>query len=251
MNHSIQVVCVQGKIPSPQESYYRPGVFFESVRKHGYEPVVLGTNPGEFRGLGSKAKLLKKALHDGTVTADIVIFSDVFDICFAASPADVAQEFLNIVYITPSNPCIIWNAEKACFPDDGRSQRYPCIQSPWKYLNSGFSVGWANGYRKFYSMHDPDLILDDHQNEKGEYVCDNDQRHAMDAFLDGDLSMSLDTKCRICQSLYLSTVDEFDLSGERIQNRVTDSYPLVLHGNGNSKDVGGIYEMMIRKLGYQ
>lgn len=252
MNHldlSIQVITVMGKVPSPSEFFYRPDVMIESCQRFGYTPVILGQNPGEFRGLGSKAKLLKRALADGTVTASHILFVDAFDILFMASPLDCVMEFLSIQQVSPAIPSILWASEKACFPDEGRSERHPKISSAWRYLNSGFSIGESDGFRKFYSEFDPDLILDDHQDSLGNWVHDNDQRHAMDAFLDGSLSMELDYDCRIHQSLFQCSAEEFDFSETRIRNKATGTYPMVAHANGDAKS-NGIFNLFLRHHGY-
>lgn len=247
---SIQVIAVMGKIPSEREWFYRPDVMLESCQKFGYTPVILGQKEGEFRGLGSKAKLLKRALHDGAVTASHILFVDAFDICFLDSPYNCVKEFLDIQAITPSNPSILWASEKACFPDDGRLERHPKSHSAWRFLNSGFSIGESEGFRKFYQEFDPDLILDDHQDALGNWVHDNDQRHAMDAFLNGSLSMSLDYDCRIHQSLFQTTPEEFDFSGEKIKNVALGTYPMVAHANGDAKS-NGIFNLFLKHQGYR
>lgn len=247
---NIQVICCQGKIPSPAEFYYRPDVMIESCQKFGFTPIILGTKEGDWKGLGSKAKLMKRALYDGTITSDYVIFCDIFDILFVRSPADIVEQFLVTQQTSPAMPSIIWNGETACFPDEGRAERHPKTNSRFRYLNSGFSVGEVEGFKKFYAESDPDLILDDHQDSQGVWRFDHDQRHALDYFLDGSLSMMLDTECKICQSLFQTTPEEFDFSGEYVRNIALDSTPMTIHANGNSKD-NGMFNLFLRHYGYR
>ena len=248
---SIQVVTVMGKKPDPvKEWYYRPELMIRSCQKFGYTPVILGQKEGEYRGLGSKAKLLKKALHDGTITASHILFVDAFDIVFGASPLDVVNEFLAMQAVIPAHPSIIWSSERACFSDASLAPLHPPCKSSFKYLNSGFSVGESGGFRKFYAEFDPDEMIDDYQDAQGTWHFMDDQNHAMVAFLKGSLSMALDTNCRICQNYCDVLPEEIEISDKGIRNIETDTYPLIHHFNGPSKS-GPMVDPILKRLGYQ
>lgn len=208
------------------------------MRRYGTEPIILGTKEGEWGGLGSKCKLLKKALLDGTLTAEYIIVTDSFDVIFHASPEDIVREFKATRVLIPSNPSIIWNAETACFSDAALAPLHPKVSSRFQYLNSGFGLGTRAGFIKAFEECDPDVTLkDDYQDEKGAWHHDNDQDWWMRRFLFGQLSMALDTNCRICQTFHDVTREEFDFTGDRIKNISTGTYPLVMHLNGSGKQL--------------
>lgn len=236
MSDSIQLVTFIGRIPRPEEPWYFLEKSLASMRRYGTEPIILGSKEGEWGGLGSKCKLLKKAILSGQLNADYLIVTDSFDVIFHASPEEIVEEFKNIQHLTPSQPSIVFNGEKSCFSDPSLAEHHPKCSSPFRFLNSGFLLGERTGFIKAFEECDPDETLkDDHQDENGKWHHDNDQDWWMRRYLFGDLSMAVDTECRIVQSFHDVTRDEFDFSGHRIKNLVTDSHPLVYHLNGSGK----------------
>jgi hypothetical protein len=231
---SIQIVTFMGKVPAPHETYYRPEKMFASVRKYGYEPVVLGVN--EWGGLGSKVKLLKKAIDSGVLHADHLILTDSFDVVFADSPDRIVDRFLGMQFESPARPSIIWNSERSCFSDASLAPKHPYCRSSFKYLNSGFGVGEIQGFRKVFEELDPELIQDDHTEPDGTRHEENDQDWWMRRFLFGSLSISLDTDTHICAALHSVEEHELDFAGEKIRVIENDTYPLVWHFNGDAKN---------------
>lgn len=235
IERNIQVVTFMGKTPAPHETYYRPEKLFASIRKFGFEPVVLGTQSGEWGGLGSKVKLLKRAIETGVLTCDYLILTDSFDVVFAASPAEIVEKFLDIQALSPAKPSILWNSEKSCFSDASLADKHPPTKSSFKYLNSGFCVGELEGFKAAFRECDPDQILDDHTKPDGSRHEDNDQDWWMRRFLFGSLSMELDTETQICVALHEVHPHELDFSGEKIIVNENGNSPLAYHFNGTGK----------------
>lgn len=245
---SIQVITWMGRVPDPVlEPYYFPQITFASIRKFGYEPVVLGE--GQFRGLGSKVKTLKAAINSGLVEADYILMTDSFDVIFDASPVQIVEEFRNIQAISPSCPSVLWNAEKSCFPRLSDAEKYPVCPTSYKYLNSGWGIAELAALKKVFSEEDPDLIRDDYQDSSGNWITDDDQRWWTDRFFHGTISIALDTETRICNALHNVNREDLDFSGEKIRNIETGNYPLVWHLNGNGKN-SNYRDELFKKLGH-
>lgn len=245
---SIQVVTWMGRTPDPiKEPYYFPQIFFHSVRKFGYEPIVLGQ--GEWGGLGSKVKTLKKAISEGLVNADYVILTDSFDVVFNNSPEEIVKTFQGMQMLDSAKPSIYWNAEKACFPRPDWAERYPQIPSSFKYLNSGWGLAELTGLKKVFEEEDPDKILDDHHDANGKPVYDDDQRWWSQRFLEGSVSIGLDYSTQLCVALHDVMAEEIEIKHHRPVIKETGNSPHVWHFNGNAKNSDWKDELL-KNLGY-
>lgn len=225
------VVTVANKAPT--EPYYTYHQFFASLRRYGVDPLVLGMGPGEYQGLASKPRLLKRALESGQVKGEWMIFCDCFDVVFAAPPVKIA-ETARAAY----GNCIVWNAERNCFPDASLASQHPETTRSFRYLNSGFAVGPVADFLKLLRWMDADNLPVDHQDSEGRWTHPNDQDYFMRAFLFSGIEMKLDSECRVCQALCGVAVDEMEISKGRITNKETGSSPLAWHWNGPAKTAG-------------
>lgn len=243
---SVEVVTVMNRWPDPvRESYYKPGVFFKSLERFGVKPTVLGLNE-EWGGLMTKPRRLRQWLRDGKATADVLICCDAFDVVFVASPDEVGQEYARI-WGEPVWAPIVFNAEKGIFPRGELKSRFDKIagdeKSPWKYLNSGFYIGPPSRVLALLDSMWLDDISNDHKGTNaldggaGTHVNPNDQGWYQTIFCAQTVPMELDYDAHVCQTLSACTIEEFHLMAGRVQNIVTGTYPLVLHCNGNSKDL--------------
>ncbi len=128
MSSSLSIIAVADKVPTHDYLVRGFSAFLRSSKRYGYEPIILGM--GEpWRGLGSKPKLLKKAIEDGTITTDRIIFADAYDVWFATSPDEINAEYEFF-------DCdIVWNAEKNCFPDASLAESFVDHGTSFRYLN--------------------------------------------------------------------------------------------------------------------
>lgn len=237
----MKVVTVANK--RPVEAYYLYGEFLESLKRHGHEPLILGTGPGEYGGLGSKPRLLKQAIDAGRITDERIIFCDSFDVVFGAAPelaVDIAEEFFD--------GKIVFNAERACFPDESLAAKHPQCRSSFRFLNSGFAVGRTSDFYTMLDWMKADEIPNDSRNADGSGCHPNDQLFFQHAFLSGELPIALDTTVIICQTLCGVTDRDLDFSGPEIENRETGGWPAVWHFNGPAK-TNGLADPILRKLG--
>ena len=228
----MKVVTVSNKVPTAP--YYCWEAFHESLRRFGFNPIVLGMGE-HYGGLMTRPRKAREWLR-ANLSDEIVIICDSWDIVFARDPRQIENEFLNIRYRhSKENPIkLVWNAEKTFFPED-HTLDFPECGTPYRYLNSGFAVGPANAHLELLEALNLDSIPDDHINEKGEQINPFEQPLVQAAFCKQVIPMLLDTDVRICQCLHAVTPEELDFTGERIQNTITKSFPMVFHMNGQKE----------------
>ncbi len=123
---------------------------------------------------------------------------------------------------------------------------FPECKTSYRYLNSGFSVGFVEDYVRLLENMHLEQIPDDYVAENGDRIGPNDQLYYQQQFLAQPVTMALDSHCEIAQTLHGVGPDELDFSGERIRNVETGSYPLVFHANG-AKEVWK--DKILEKLG--
>lgn len=220
-----EVVCVSSRIPT--EPYYHYDVYLESLRRFAEVPTVLGERD-QWRGLMTKPYLLREWLRAKKNRSDRLIVTDAWDILFAAHPhglGDRCQEFYG--------DAIVFNGEKSCWPQTELAGFFPDDGSPWRFLNSGFMCGPAATILMLLECMDIESIGFDPPG--GPYPNDQGEYQRLFAERPG-IPMVVDSQCRIAQTLSACTLDEFDFSGERIQNKLTRTFPGVFHCNGDAKE---------------
>lgn len=230
---SIQIVTCMGRKPKPEENYYILDKFLMSCAKFGFTPTILGESPGEFNGLLSKAKLLKRAIESGKITADHIIFTDAFDVVFAADPHKIIEKFQEWRQTAPFSCGIIWNAERACFPNPSLAEAHPKCTSSFKYLNSGWGCGETAEFLRVLQDSNPEELPDDHRQADGSMHHSCDQTYWQNRMIFGEIPIGLDTDAELCWAMCGVSLDEIGFEPEgKIKNLETGSIPFVLHFNG-------------------
>lgn len=232
------VICADKRPAAP---YYLWDELLASLRRFGHEPLILGWGE-RWAGLGAKPRLLKQAIESGRITDEWIVFADAFDVVFATPPeliAELSTEFFD--------GQIVFNAERACFPDASLAEKHPPSRTSYRFLNSGFSVGRTEDYLTALKWMKADEIPDDSRNPDGSANHPNDQNNWMQAFVSGELPIALDTPVAICQTLCGVKPEELNFDGEFIENRETGGWPCAFHANGPAKD-SGIMDPILRKL---
>lgn len=234
-----QIVTVANKIPT--QSYYTFHEHFRSLK--GEVPLVLGVNAGEYGGLGSKPRLLFKAIKENKIKADHIIFCDCFDLVFAVEPKQLFLKYLQF-----ASPFVI-SAEKNCFPADTKDDYDKLgedFDSPYKYLNSGMIVSETKAMLAVLESMDAKNIPNDYWDGQ-KMVNPNDQEYYQKEFIKQPVPMVLDRYQILCNTLHDVTADELDFEGERIFNKTTKTFPCSFHLNGGAK-TGGLREPILEKL---
>ena len=215
----------------PLESYYTFDEFFKSL--NGEQPLILGTNPGEYGGLGSKVRLLYHAIKNNEIKESHLILCDCFDLVYAVPPKTLFLKYLQF-----ASPFVI-SAEKNCFPADTRDEYDKLLEdfdSPYKYLNSGMIVAEVPAMLAVLESMDAKNIPNDYwSEEKNCMINPNDQEYYQHEFLKQPVPMTLDRYQILCNTLHSVELDELDMTGERILNKVTKTFPCSFHLNGGAK----------------
>jgi hypothetical protein len=234
---SLQVVAVANGYP--KEPYLQRGyeAFLKSARKFDFDPVILGWGQ-PWRGLGSKPKLLRKAMLDGTVHSEHIIFADAYDVFFASDP----RQILNLFDDFPPAE-IVWNAERNCFPRADWADHHPPAQSSFKFFNSGLSVGKRQAYLDIFNQMDVDNRPYDFQRQDGSWHHENDQGWLMEKFLFGQCGdhepvMKLDTGCRMFLNMVMVEPDDMQIGEGMAVCKETETQPLAFHFAGGAKTAG-------------
>jgi hypothetical protein len=205
----------------------------------------LGVNPGEYGGLGSKPRLLYKAIKEKQIETKYIIFCDCFDIVLAVHPDELFDNYLSY-----KSPFVI-SAEKNCFPDTLKAEYdalLPEENSPYKYLNSGMICAETEAMLKVLKDIDAPNIKNDYWDEEKQCrINPNDQEYYQQSFLRQPVPMQLDYIQIICNTLHSVELEELDFTGERIYNTVTDTYPCSFHLNGGAK-TGPCREPILKHL---
>lgn len=226
----------------PTEPYYCLDAFIKSLGDN--VALVLGTHPGEYLGLGSKPKLLYKAIKEELVPEPYFIFTDCFDLVFQGNPSRAIDEFKKI----EDDYDLVISAERNCFPADLKEQ-YDSLntKTSFKYLNSGFIVGKTRALLLALEAMDLDNVPDDYRREDGSMCHINDQELWQYLFLKQPVKIKLDSETIFGNALHSMSIEDLDFSGELIKNVETGNYPYSLHMNGSAK-TDGLREPILKHL---
>jgi len=226
-----QVVTISSRVPDPvKESYYHLDVFKKSASEHGIEPHFL--NEGPWGGLISKPKHLLKYLEREGSKFGIICSLDAWDTLLVSSLDAIVAKFKGI------DAPIVFNAERCCFPRTDLAEKHPVALSPYRYLNSGFILGYTEAVIEMLREMNLGSIPDDHVMPDGKKWEPNDQGYFMEWYINHQQKAALDSQAFICQTLHDAGPDEFEQMpgyANRIMSRVTGNFPAVFHGNGNGK----------------
>lgn len=228
---SYRIVTISNR--EPQQEYYTYKHLHKSAR--GQDILVLGQNLGEYTGLSDKPRILHKAISDGLIKEDIVLFIDAWDVVFATEPKEAVLRFIS------RNVDVIIGAEKNCFPGNFKKEYDRWAEgynSSYKYLNSGVILAKRDALMEILEAMDaPNLPVDYHDGRTGRNFHFNDQAYYMDLALRQPVDIELDRSCWIAQNMQDVAEGEIEFCDDgRIKNIETGEKPSIVHWNGSSKD---------------
>lgn len=234
---SVITVCTH----SPSEPYYCLPQFFKSCRDE--QPILLDKSFAPYTGLGSKPKMLYKAIKEKKLNTKYFIFCDCFDLVFTFGPHALLWDF-DARFDSP----IVFSSEKNCFPEDLKSDydQLPATSS-YKYLNSGMIVGETDAMLTILEAMDLSNVPDDYRMENGNMYHVNDQFLYQQIFLKQPVKMKLDYWQLLCNTLHGVKPEELQFGSDGIRNVETGIYPFSFHLNGSSK-TDGLREPILKHL---
>lgn len=226
----------------PQESYFCLNEYFKSTNN---EPVLLlDTGFHSYTGLGSKPKMLYKAIKEKAINTYYTLFTDCFDFVFSKNPSNLMCQFFNRF----GAPLVI-SSEKNCFPDTLRNE-YDALNPPtsYAYLNSGMIAGETEALLACLEAMDLKNVPEDYRMENGQNFHVNDQELWQQLFLKQPVNIALDYQQILCNTLHSVKLEDLDFNGEQIKNIETGEYPASFHLNGSAK-TDGLRNPILQKLG--
>jgi hypothetical protein len=225
---SVEVVTVSSRVPT--ESYYRYETCLKSLNRIGVIPTVLGMDEPWF-GLVTKLWRVRDWLRRGRNRSECILMVDSWDVIFARRPDEIAAECERLF---PGR--IVYNAEKACWPDVELIGRFPECGSAWRFPNTGVMYARANDFRLLLESLDLEGVGIDYQREGGTWHHKDDARCVYAAYLSGVVPWAWDTGCEVFQSFSDCKMEEFELVEGGVKNRATGTVPGILHFNGGAKN---------------
>jgi hypothetical protein len=237
-NYTIVTICNR----TPIENYYCLEQWKQSVAGTNY--MMIQSVGSLYQGLCDKPKFVYRAIKQGFINTEFIIFCDSWDLVFATTPEEIIERFLEL------NCDLVISAEKNCFPDDLKKEydNLPYTSS-YRYLNSGMIVGYTNKLLEILEVMEVEKIPNDYWDaEKHCNIHFNDQFEYQKIFLNQPVNIKLDYQQIFSRTLHDAKLEELDFSETRIRNIETNSYPCTFHMNGNGKTENGIRENILKHL---
>lgn len=171
---------------------------------------------------------------------EFIVFVDAFDVLPVNGVNRDRLEYA--IQKTYDMNKITFNSEINCAPQSDLAKYFQDIPGEWKYLNSGMYAGKVRLLKPFF-----DNIISAYIDKLPKDVGAlhdvfgdfNDQLVCMKQYIKNKSIVDLDYNCIIFQTLYCGYYFShpyhklhIDYENKTIQNTVTGSYPLLVHGNG-------------------
>jgi len=167
-------------------------------------------------GGAQKINLLKEELKSYPDLGNhIIMFTDSYDVLFNDGPKNIVKKFREM------ESAVVFSAEKTCWPDEGLKDKYPMTMSEYRFLNSGGFIGYGDHINKIINKVEVGNDYDD-------------QLYYTERFfesLEGDKNIILDHQQDLFQTLG-NAVESVKVVDGKVYNHETNSYPMVIHGNG-------------------
>lgn len=179
----IKVVCC---ITDNENPGYKFGLK-ASCRKFGIDLMTI-CRDSQWTSHRLKDRLLKEYLLTQH-RSQIVLFTDAYDTLFLGGANEIYERYATEC---GANELLV-SAEKNCFPDQGLTEHYPKIYSPYRYVNSGGIIGPAESF--LFALNEIDRL-----NAGNSYLWSN-QYLWTKIYLANVAPIRLDTKCVLFQTM--------------------------------------------------
>ena len=181
-----------------------------------------GGDVARFAGGGHKVNILKDKLKEWKDETDtVVMFTDAYDVILTANSETILEKFLDF-------DCkVVFAAEPYLWPDLSLEKYYPQVPLGYRYLNSGGFIGYA---KDIWNLINDKPIGNDEDDQLFFSVLYVDKR--------AEYNIRLDHRSHIFQNLNGAFEDvelEFRENDTVLLNKLYQTYPAVVHGNGAAK----------------
>ncbi|XP_028394041.1 multifunctional procollagen lysine hydroxylase and glycosyltransferase LH3-like [Dendronephthya gigantea] len=199
-------------------------IFDIPIKVAGMHEEWKGGNMELHPGGGHKLNLLRKEIELLKNETDLVVmFTDSYDVVFAAGADEILKRFLAF------KSKVVISAEDFLWPDKTLLDEYPEVTEGKRFLCSGGIIGYAPEVFQLMTHHEVKDTDDDQLYYTKLYL---------DAKLRNKLQMKLDHKSEIFQNLNGAKAESQLVADENsvwFENTLYGTKPVVLHGNGPSK----------------
>jgi procollagen-lysine,2-oxoglutarate 5-dioxygenase, invertebrate len=201
-----------------------------SGKKNNIDVIPLISYKPISNGYGFIIKLLLTNEYIKYLPDDhIVMVVDGYDVIINNNQENIINKY----YELTKGEKVLFSAEKACWPNSKLSSLYPETSSIYKYLNAGTYISTVKILKKLF------LILMKKINTIYFQILDfkiDDQECFTEIFLFENKNLIiLDNNAEIFNCLY-DSINDIEFKDNKIYNKATETYPMVFHGNSNTKD---------------
>lgn len=195
------------------------------INQVNFVPLLSTHKIGHGDGFGMKIKMLSDFIQTKQ-NKDLVMFVDGYDVLLVGNEGRIIEEYSKLK--TQHGDKAFFSAEYYCWPDNHLAEKYPKTEdSPYRFLNSGTYISSVKTLRKILGLTEMDIHSQSFQKF-------DDQRFYTQLYLDHDDLIVLDTHNRIFNCM-AGAIKDLELKDNRWYNKVTNTYPLVFHGNGGTE----------------
>jgi len=213
-------------------------MLMESCQRFGLNSHLYGM--GEDWPWLYEAKVVALRAEIEKLDSDYILVSDGDDAFFLAGEDEILDKF------KASRARILISADRqqaegdAKWPQSILRDRYPKSPTPWRYCNSGGYLGKREDIL--------DLLHAMFDVERPDYIpiwrsrdWSNDQFRMSIVYLNG-YPLTVDTECRLFQTMGCVEDGEMEWNGARVSNLRTGSTPCHIHFNGNWPGMAEAFE---------
>lgn len=218
--------------------------------------IVCDQTEYEKKNHRTKDELIKNYLEELN-EEETILFTDGYDTLLMADEQEIADKFKK------ANTSLLFSAEADCWPDTNLKNLFPDTNgSIYKYLNSGGYIGKAGLIKK--------LLSEDISDVESNFDWSNQYSWTIRYLRNKDL-IRLDTQCNIFSTFSNECIqnslpeekrnDEgytiafynwfhtnYQITGGRIYNKITGTWPCNAHFNGQTSDFMTIYPDCLEML---
>ena len=153
----------------------------------------------------------------------LIIVTDAWDVCVIGTQNDVIEKYKKF------NKDVVFSGENNCSPNPEKAYIFDAFKNdPFPYLNSGCFIGKAGTFKHFLASYNNEKI--------------NDMAFWRDLYEANKDKITIDSKAEIFLSMHATNESDYDFTDDIFTYKVTNTHPLIVHGNGDGKGKLHLFE---------